>query len=168
MADDAHEKPVLRVIQGEHRDRFALEVAHRFHAAATHDDIGAVGDVHDEDDPRLQTIHGEPEQLVEAYHHAVDRLVAKCAQDFARRRVLDELDGGGVQPAELPREIQRLAAYPDIGADAQRSLGLTRTAEERQQEHPAGDDIKTRSGARGGFHVTLHPARKCSPHCARS
>ena len=65
------------------------------HAGAADDDVGAVRDVDDQDDPRLQPVDREAEQLVEADHHAVDRLVAEGAQHLARRRVLDELHRAG-------------------------------------------------------------------------
>jgi hypothetical protein len=68
---------------------------HRPHAAAAYDHVRPVRHVHHQDDPRLQPIHGKPEQLVQADDHAVDGLVAIGAKDFARRWILDKLNGRG-------------------------------------------------------------------------
>ncbi len=120
-----------------HRDRLALEVVHRPHAATAHDHVGAVRHVDHQDDPRLQPVRGEPEQLVQADDHAVDGLVAKRAQDFARRRILDELHGRRIQATQLPREVERLAPDPDVGADAQGGFRLAHAAGERKQQRDA-------------------------------
>jgi hypothetical protein len=94
-----------------------------------------------------------PEQLVEADHHAVDRLVAERAQHLARRRVLDELDRGRIEPAELAREVERLAADPDVGADAQRVVGLAHAAAEREREHRDGQQPAPHAELQGPVHA---------------
>src|SRR4029078_10496106 len=90
------------------------EVAHRLHADTADDNVGAVRDVDDQDDPRLKTIGGETEQLIEADNHAIDRLIAKSAQHLARRRIFDELDDRCIEALEFAGEVQRLAAGPNI------------------------------------------------------
>src|SRR4030095_6051732 len=121
-----------------HGDRFALEVLHRPHAATAYDHVGPVGHVHYENDPRLQAVDGEPEQLIEADDHAVDGLVAKSAMHFARRRILHELYDCRIQTAELPREVKRLAPYPDIRADAQGGFRFAHATEQRKARRGGG------------------------------
>ena len=120
-----------------HRHRLALEVAHRAHAVPAHDHVGAVRDVDHEDDPGLQPVGGEAEELVEADDHAVDGLVAIGAQHLARGGVLHELHDVRIEVAELAREIQRLAADPYVGADAQRRLRIAGAGPEQEAEATA-------------------------------
>jgi hypothetical protein len=107
-----------------HRDRLALEITHRPHAGTAYDHVGAVGHVHHQNDPRLKSVRGESEQLVEADDHAVDRLVAKRTQDIARRWIFHELYDRRIELAQLPRQVKRFAPYPDVGTDAQRGFRL--------------------------------------------
>ena len=132
-----------------HGDRFAFEVAHRPHATTAHDHVGAVGDVHHQDDPRLEPVRGESEQLIEADHHPVDRLITKSAKDFARRWILHQLHGRRFEATQLPRQVKRLAPYPYVGADAQRGFRFAHAT--GQQEHKR-DACKS---AKMSFHVQI-------------
>src|SRR5215510_9103829 len=57
-------------------------------------------------------------------------------------RELGQLDPKVVQLSELPGEIERFAADPDVGADAQRRFRLACTAG-RQGERDAREDRQT-------------------------
>src|SRR5437763_16781550 len=147
-----------------HGNRLAFEIAHRAHTAAPDDDIGAVRYIDDQDDPRLQPIGGEPEQFVQADDHSVDRLVAKGAHHFTRRRIFDELHGGRIETPQLTREIEWLAADPDVRTDAQRGF-LPAATEERKRQGAACQSAHEGANAPAAArHVTtLRPERKCSP-----
>ena len=125
-----------------------------------------------QDDVRLQPIRGQSEQLIQADDHAVDRLVAESAQHFAGRRILDELHDAGIEMAELAREVERLAADPHVGADAQRGLGLAHAAGERRRHaarkhRPASARHFARSDE-SSFIAHARPGRRCSLRCGRS
>src|SRR5207248_11666281 len=102
-----------------------------------------------EDDPRLQSIRSEAEQFVETDDHAIDGLIAKRAQHFARGRILNQLHGRGIQAPELASQIERLAPNPDIGADAERRFGLAHTARESEEDRDRCDASKAAVRAAG-------------------
>ena len=114
----------------------------------TDDHVRPVGHVHDQDDPRLQPVHGESEQLVQADDHAVDGLVAKGAKDFARRWILDKLHRFGVEMTQLPRQVERFASDPDIGADAQGGFRFAHATAQREQKRDACENAQLFARAR--------------------
>ena len=62
--------------------------------------------VHYQNDPRLQTIRSESEQLIEADDHAVDRLIPESTQHLARGRILDQLHRLRIEVSQLAREVE--------------------------------------------------------------
>ena len=78
----------------------------------------------------------------------------------------------GIELAELAREVERLAADPDVGADAQRRsrARATQPRERAAASAAHGDELASgrrawRADRRGHRHVPLR-ARRCSPRCA--
>lgn len=141
--DIALPHPVLRQGAAQHirsqdpaldRHPLAHQVLHGAQLRPPDDGIAAVGDVDHQYDPRSKIILGQHQHLVQADRHAVDGLVAESPHDLAGRGILDEPDRLGIEKTEIAREIEGLAAGPDVGADAQRRRGIVAASGEGQQD----------------------------------
>ena len=99
------------------------------------------------------------------YLELMELLIAKGAKNFARRWVFDKLHRRGIETADLPCQIERLASYPDVGAYAQGGLGFPHAAAQRKRQRQACENAQLSSGAHMDVHsiLTLRPVRKDSP-----